>query len=1147
MSQDAFVHLHNHSEYSLLDGACRIRDMVGQAVEWGMPALALTDHGSLHGVIEFYREAVGAGIKPIIGCEVYVAPGDRRDRRARQGEIAWHLVLLARNDKGYRNLMKLSSLGYLEGFYYKPRVDKALLRQYSEGLIALSACLQGEVTSHNINGRRDAAKKAALEYQDIFGEENFYLEVQHHDIEAEIRNIDAMISLSRELGIPLVATNDVHFMKPEHADSHEVLLCVQTGKTLSDTDRMHSNSKLYFRPYEEMARLFAGIPEALSNTAVIAERCNLVLEFDQMHLPRYPLPAGFSSLTEYMRHLAFEGALRRYPVLTPELEQRLEYELGIIDQMGFAGYFLIVADFTQQARRMGIPVGPGRGSAAGSLVSYCLGITNIDPIKYDLLFERFLNPERVSMPDIDIDFCYERRNEIIRYVVDKYGEESVSQIITFGTMKARAAVRDVGRVMGLPYSEVDRLAKLVPETLGIELEQALHQEPALQEAITADDRYRRLFEHAKVLEGLARHASTHAAGVVITPGPLTDFVPLYRGSRGEVTTQYSMTDVEHVGLLKVDFLGLRTLTVLHDAQQLVERGRGETIDLDELPLDDRATYELFSRGDTVGIFQFESSGMRDYLRKLRPTVFDDLVAMNALYRPGPLGSNMVDDFIDRKHGRKRPEYPHPALESILESTYGIIVYQEQVMRIASELAGFSLGEADLLRRAMGKKKAEVMEEQREKFMAGAGARGVDRATAERVFELMAFFAGYGFNKSHSAGYALVAYQTAWFKAHHPAEFMAATLSSEMSESDRVVILIEEARRLGLEVAPPDVNESEEKFSVTGRGVIRFGLGAVKNVGHGAIASILEARREGERFESLTGLLERTDLKSVNKRVLESLVAAGACDSLGGHRAQLIAALGRELEAAQKRQSEKEKGQVSMFEPAGDGGAVLETHEAGLPDVPEWGLHEMLTREKESLGFYVSGHPLERHRDEVNAFATARLGEMEGQADNSLVTVAGIVTGVNRKTDRKGNPFAFVTLEDFSGSAEMLVFSETYQQYSELIQADNMVLVKGQVSKREGDSPKVRVSEFIPLDQVRSRLTRALHLLLVSDEGATSARQARAILDEHPGEVPVYIHLEHGEEGPPLRLRSRDARIDPAGPLLDRLKTVLGEENVWVST
>ncbi|MFO7769472.1 MAG: DNA polymerase III subunit alpha [bacterium] len=1144
MSGTNYVHLHNHSEYSLLDGACRTRDMVEEARSQGMGALALTDHGVLHGVIEFYQAAMKTGIKPIIGCEVYVAPGDRRDRRPRQGENAYHLVLLAKNETGYRNLMKLSSLGYLEGFYYKPRVDRELLRRHSEGLIALSACLQGEVTVHNVKGREEKARETALAHREIFGEGNYYLEVQDHDIEDEKRDIEAQIALSRELDIPLVATNDIHFMKREHATSHEVLLCVQTGKTLSDPDRMKSNSQLYFKTPEEMAERFRGIPEALENTVRIAEQCNLMLEFGEMHLPDYPLPPGFKTLYEYLRHLAFEGAKERYRGDVEGVEQRLEYELGIIKQMGFAGYFLIVADFTKQARRIGIPVGPGRGSAAGSLVSYCLGITNIDPIKYDLLFERFLNPERVTMPDIDIDFCYERRPEIIRYVVDKYGEESVSQIITFGTMKARAAVRDVGRVMGLPYSEVDRLAKLVPEELGIELETAMKQGAALQEAIEEDERYQRLFEHARVLEGLSRHASTHAAGVVIAPGDLTDYVPLYKGSKGEVTTQYSMTNVEQVGLLKVDFLGLRTLTVLHDAGELIRRGHGVEVDLEELPLDDEKTYELFSRGETIGIFQFESTGMRDYLRKLRPSALEDLIAMNALYRPGPLGSNMVDDFIDRKHGRKPIEYPHDMLKPILQPTYGIIVYQEQVMRIASEMAGFSLGEADLLRRAMGKKKAEVMEEQREKFVAGVVEREIDRRTAEDVFELMAYFAGYGFNRSHSAGYALLAYQTGYLKAHYPAEFMAANLSSEMNNSDRVVILIEECRRLGLEVAPPDLNESEEKFTVTGEGVIRFGLGAVKNVGHSAIEAVLESREEGGPFQDLADFLERVDLKSVNKRVVESLVMAGAMDSLGGHRAQLLAAVARELEGAQKRQAERDRGQVSMFDAEG-GGEVLEAGRLDLPDLEPWSLHDMLTREKEALGFYVSGHPLERYRDEVSSFASARLGDLEEIGDNTAVCVAGIITDVSRKTDRRGNPIAFVSLEDFTGSAEVLTFSDAYKAHADLLAEDGMVLVRGRLSQREGEAPKVVADEYIPLPEVRGRLTRAVHLLLVGEEGAELAAEARGVLDRYPGDVPVYIHLDYGESTT-LRLRSGASRVDPEGPVLTELKEILGDENVWIT-
>jgi DNA polymerase-3 subunit alpha len=712
-------------------------------------------------------------------------------------------------------------------------------------------------------------------------------------------------------------------------------------------------------------------------------------------------------------------------------------------------------------------------------------------------------------------------------------------------MAARAAVRDVGRVMGIPYSEVDHLAKQVPEEPGIKLEDALRQEPALQDLVETEDKYRKLFEHAKLLEGLSRHASTHAAGVVIAPGPLTDFVPLYKSSKGEITTQYSMNHVEKVGLLKVDFLGLRTLTVLHDAAELVEKRHGVELDLENPSMDDEETYDLFSRGETIGIFQFESAGMRDYLRKLRPTSLEDLIAMNALYRPGPLGARMVDDFIDRKHGRRDITYDHSDLEPILKSTYGIIVYQEQVMRIASELSGFSLGEADLLRRAMGKKKAEVMEEQREKFVSGAMKRDIDRTIAESIFEQMAYFVGYGFNRSHSAGYALVAYQTGFFKVHYPAEFMAATLSSEMSNSDRVVILIEECRRLGLQVLPPDLNESDEKFTVTADGIIKFGLGAVKNVGHSAIQAILKAREEGGPFRNLSDFLERTDLKSVNKRVVESLIAAGTYDGLGGHRAKLMAALSRELEGAQRRQAERDRGQVGLFD-AGEGEKALKAVDSSLPDVPEWNLHEMLSREKNALGFYVSGHPLERYRDEVNAFTTAGLGELDQNNDNSVVTVAGVIASMTRKTDKRGNPIAFILLEDFTGSAEALVFSEPCEKYAELLREDNMVLLKGRLSKREGEEPKVVAQEFIPLAEVRRRMTSRLHLLLVTGEGAELADQAHEVLQKHPGDVPVYLHIEHAEEGPPLRLRAGRLGVDPDGEVLNELKTILGEENVWVS-
>ncbi|MFC1500607.1 DNA polymerase III subunit alpha [Candidatus Zixiibacteriota bacterium] len=1146
MSTPPFVHLHVHSQYSLLDGACRTEDMIAEADRLNMEALALTDHGVLFGAIEFYKNAMNSDVKPIIGCEVYVAPGDRRDKRPQQGGKASHLILLARNQTGYQNLMYLSSMGFLEGFYYRPRVDKALLRERSEGLIACSSCLQGEVSVLNVQGKAKEAKRAALEYQEIFGEGNFYLEIQNHDIEDEKRNIDAMISLSRELDIPLVATNDVHFMKPEHAESHEVLLCVQTGKTLLDPDRMHSNPQLFFRTQEEMANLFAGLPEALENTSAIAKRCNLLLEFGEMHLPRYPLPQGFKTLPEFLRHATYEGARKRFGGIDNTVEERLEFELKTIEQMGFPGYFLVVADFTRQARNMGVPVGPGRGSAAGSLVSYCLGITDIDPLAYDLLFERFLNPERVSMPDIDIDFCYERRSEIIRYVVEKYGEESVAQIITFGTMAARAAVRDVGRVMGLPYSDVDRLAKMVPEEIGIKLQDAISRESALQDAIASDDQYKRLFDHARVLEGLARHASTHAAGVVIAPGALTDYVPLYKGSKGETTTQYNMNRVEDVGLLKVDFLGLRTLTVLHDASELIKQHLDVTIVLNEIDLEDSQTFDLFSRGETIGIFQFESSGMRDYLRKLRPGCLEDLIAMNALYRPGPLGANMVDDFIDRKNGKKNIQYDHPLLEPILKSTYGIIVYQEQVMRIASELAGFSLGEADLLRRAMGKKKAEVMEEQRELFLDGAQKRGVERKIAENVFEQIAYFAGYGFNRSHSAGYAIIAWQTGYLKAHYPAHFMAASLSSEMSNSDRIVILIEECRRLGITVAPPNLNESNEKFTVTGDKTIRFGLGAVKNVGHSAIEAILQARSEHGVFKTFRDFLEHTDLKSVNRRVVESLISAGACDGLGGHRAQLTVAAGRELEGAQKRQADRDRGQVSLFDQRPDE-QDFSAMNAVLPDVTEWPVHEQLSREKEALGFYVSGHPMERYRDEVNSFTSGGLGELAERVDGNPVIVAGVITTISRKTDRKGKSMAFVGIEDFTGSGEAIIFSDPYEKFAELIREENMILIKGKLSIREGEAPKVLADEIIPLEDARNRLTERLHLLIVTDEGTDMADRAMEVLKKYPGSVPVYLHIEHGEEGPLLQMKAHEIGVSPVLEVLEQLKSILGDENVWVST
>ena len=828
-----FVHLHLHTHLSLLDGACRIDELMGTVRAMGMPAVAMTDHGNMFATVEFYRAAKEAALRPILGIEAYVAPGSRHDRALAKGEKNQHLVLLAKNATGYRNLLKLSSKAYLEGFYYKPRIDKELLRDHAEGIVGLSACLNGEVNRLVRHEKYEEAAAAARFYREVF-DGDFYLELQDHGIPDELLANRRLLDLARELDLPLVATNDCHYLRREHAAAHDALLCIQTGKNRDDQDRMrYTTDELFLKSADEMWERFGAVPEALENTMKIAERCAVELEFDRLLLPDFPPPPPFTELDPYLRHLCEAGLRQRYGELTDELRRRLDYELGVIHQMGYAGYFLIVQDFIAYARSQGVPVGPGRGSAAGSLVSYCLGITNIDPIRYQLLFERFLNPERITMPDIDVDFSDRGRAKVIQYVVEKYGADNVSQIITFGTMAARAVVRDVGRVMAMPYSEVDRIAKMVPAELKMTLEKALDQSPDLKALHDSDAKVQELISIARVLEGLSRHASTHAAGVVITPTPLPDYVPLFRANEGEVTTQFDMGACEKIGLLKMDFLGLRTLTVLQDALAMLQ-ARGIEVDLDVLPFDDPETYALFCRGDTVGVFQFESSGMAEYLRKLQPEVLEDLIAMNALYRPGPLGSGMIEDFIDRKHGVKRFEYEHPVLESILKETYGVIVYQEQVMQIASALAGYSLGEADLLRRAMGKKKKEIMDEQRAGFVQRSLERNFPRATAEKVFDLMAHFAGYGFNKSHSAGYAVVAYHTAWLKVHHPVEFMAATLTSEMSNSDRVMVLLSECRRMGIGVLPPDVNSSEEAFTVH-EGAIRFGLGAVKGVGHHAVA------------------------------------------------------------------------------------------------------------------------------------------------------------------------------------------------------------------------------------------------------------------------------------------------------------------------
>jgi len=1139
----SFVHLHNHSHYSLLDGACRIDDLVKTAKEFGMPALALTDHGNLHGAIEFYKNCKKAGIKPLVGSEVYVAPGSRKLRQSDGGAgTSFHLVLLCKDLNGYKNLMRLVSAGYTEGFYYKPRIDKELLAAHHHGLVALSACLKGEVAWRFLHEGKEKAAAAVREYRDIFGAD-FYLEVQNHSLPEEDQARAGILQLAQEMSVGVVATNDIHYLKRDHAEAHDVLLCLQTGADIDDSNRMrYSSQELYFKSEEEMAALFPGRPDLLTTTLEVADKCDLKLSFDEFHLPLYTIPDSDqpSTLDEYLQKQAEAGMRERYPQVTPALQARLSLELEVIRKMGYAGYFLITADFIGYARRMNIPVGPGRGSAAGSLVAYCLRIPNLDPLRYDLLFERFLNPERVSMPDIDIDFCYERREEVIRYVKEKYGYQNVCQIITFGTMAARAVIRDVGRVLKMSYGDVDRIAKLVPNTLNIKLDDAIKSVPELQQLEKKDAMHSRLMRYSRVLEGLARHASTHAAGVVIAPGELPNYVPLYKTKEGDITTQYDMKSLESAGLLKMDFLGLRTLTVIQKTVDAVRHGKKADFDIETIPLDDPRVYRQFSNGDTIGLFQFESSGMQEYLKKLQPTCLEDLIAMNALYRPGPM--SMIDDFIRGKKDPASVTYQHPLLEPILKETYGVAVYQEQVMRMAVEVAGFSMGGADILRRAMGKKSMETMVEQRRKFIDGAGAKGVAEKTAGEIFDNMEKFAGYGFNKSHAACYSLVAYQTAYLKNYYPAEFMAATISSEMGNSDRVTILLEECRRMGLRVLPPDVNESFADFVVTENG-IRFGLGAVKNVGRASIEAIVEARKKVGRFQTLYDLLLNVDVHSVNKKVLESLVESGAMDSLQGHRSQLFAAVETALEFSQKMQNQTRNSQASMFDLDGDSGLAPDF--PPLPLLEEWPAADLLNREKAILGFYLSAHPLDRYREEVRTFSTVSIDAVDSRRDGTSVRIAGLISDLKNHMDRQKRPMAFFKLEDFSGSLEALAFADTYEKHRALIHKDAIVMVIGKISTRESEAPKIIVDEVIALEDARSRFTKSLCLAMNLPDLADKDMEAiKAVLAGHEGGVPVYFRVQTGAHGD-YYLRSKSIRVKPSLDLLESLRRQLGRENVWV--
>jgi DNA polymerase-3 subunit alpha len=1139
-----FVHLHNHTEYSLLDGANRIADLVRAAHDCQMPALAITDHGALHGVVEFYHEAHRHGVKPILGCEAYVTTGSRHDRTspAMGGPSTHHLVLLAKNEIGYKNLMRLSSKAFLEGFYYRPRMDRELLEQHSEGLIALTACLKGEVPSLLLGGREEEALRALGVYQEIFGRDDVYVEIMDHDIDAERRVIPGLRRIAERSGAKIVATNDCHYLTGAQAESQDLLICIGTGKEFDDPKRLRmATAELYFKTPEEMKRLFVEIPESVTNTVEVAEKCNVELELGRSRVPVFPLPTGYDSEDAYLAHLVDQGLERRFPGAEAAVRARADYELSVIRAMGYSGYFLITHDFIRAARERGIPVGPGRGSAAGSIVSYCLGITDVDPLRHKLLFERFLNPERVSMPDIDIDFCFERRGEVIDYVVQKYGKQSVTQIITFGRMASRAALRDIGRVLKVQFGEMDRIAKMVPADPNMTLEKAFAQNPDLKRLEEDDPNFARVVKHARVIEGLARHASTHAAGVVVAPGELTDYVPLYLTNKKEITTQYDMKSVEDVGLLKMDFLGLRTLTVIQRALEMVSAKIGRLMAAEEIPLDDPSTYRLLATAETVGVFQFESAGMRGLLKQMKPTVFEDVVAATALYRPGPLGAGMHKEYIDRKHARKKIEVLHPLMAPILEETYGVILYQEQVMAIAAAMAGFTMGEADILRRAMGKKKQEEMDRQRAKFVDGCRKKHIAADVAGQVFDLMAFFAGYGFNKSHSVGYAVLSVQTAWLKANHPAEFLAATLTSELGDSKRVPVLIEEARRSGIRLDPPDINRSEAGFTVQDDGIV-FGLAAVRNVGVGAIERILEVRREGGPFRDLYDLVTRIDLRQVNRRVLESLAQAGALDALGRHRAEVFAAVPMLLEVGSRERLDRERGQTSLFA-GGEDEEVLNPFRRGLPEAEEWPPSTLLQLEKEVLGFFYSGHPLERWGYEVRSFATTRAAELAELPDGRSVVLGGFVTGVRGAFDKRANRMAFVELEDFTGTYSAICFAEPFRSYAECLVSDAMVLVGGTVSTRDEAEPKVLIDRVVPLDQVGECLAEAV-LLDVSEPEIddTFVERIREVGARRLGKLRTVLRVGL-KDGNLIRVDLPGIKLPPTRETLQELEAIVGEGGV----
>jgi len=1148
MKHADFVHLHVHTQYSLLDGTIRLDDLFQMAKQYQMPAVAMTDHGNLYGTIDFYKHAYKYGIKPIIGCEMYVAPKSRFDKtNYGNGETAHHLIVLARSMQGYKNLMMLSTAGFTEGFYYRPRIDKEILAKYSEGLIGMSACLHGEISSHLVRGNFEEALDVAKQYREIFGEGNFYLEIMENGLPEQVTANQRLIDLGKKHRFPLVATNDCHYLNQSDSEAHEVLLCIQTGKTIEDKDRMKlGTDQFYFRSPEEMKALFSYCPEAIENTIHIAEKCNINFTFGSFLLPRFEVNTD-ETLDQRLKRIAQEGLSVLLETILKEndqslreqYEKRLQRELEIIRSMGFAGYFLIVSDFINYAKTKNIPVGPGRGSAAGSLVAYAIGITSIDPIRYNLFFERFLNPDRISMPDIDTDFCPEGRDDIIRYVMQKYGSDKVSQIITFGKMQARAVIRDVGRALNISYGDVDRIAKMVPNVLNIKLDEAIKREPKLKDEMKNNLRVKKLLDLSRALEGLNRHSSTHAAGVVISDLPLVERIPLCKSPKDDIVTQFSMNDISDVGLTKFDFLGLKTLTVIKNALKLIQAGRGIEVNIDHLPLDDRSTYELLMRGDTDGVFQLESSGMKDILVRMKPDCIEDVIALIALYRPGPMEN--VPEFIARKQGKTKIVYETEELEKILKETYGIIVYQEQVMQIAVAIGNYTLSEADTLRKVMSKKKSEEMEnKEKPKFLEGARKKKIPTDKASRIWEQMETFGKYGFNKSHSTAYAMISYQTAYLKAHYPAEFMAALLTSEKDNRDKIISHIASCREMGLNVLPPDINESLSDFSVTGEH-IRFGLAAVKNVGVGAIESIISVREKEGRFASIIHFCERVDPRKINKRVIESLIKCGAFDSTGHKRQQLMSCYEEIMEKAQKRLRERSSGQANFLEQFEvQGGTELLSGSTNdiPPNIPEWDHRELLKNEKETIGFYITSHPLSRFRDTLSLIVNADSSNLSGRVDREAVLIAGIVSNIREIITRRKDTMAYITLEDLKGSVSVIFFPEVYRGAYELLHSEEPLLIKGTLDMAE-DSYKVIAAEVTLLSSAAEKPYREIYFSVDAKKlSADDINTLRQRLKQYPGNCDGFIRLLE-EQSETIIYLGEDVKLDPSIHLKKDADRILG--------